>query len=85
MEKKKKRQGLPVLYEIKPDNSTLSPEFIKRLEEDAEAIKKANDAMNKAIKRKKGGKINKKPRGCGAAQRGFGKAMMCGGHMKGKK
>ena len=34
---------------------------------------------------KKGGKVSKKPRGCGAAQRGFGKAMMCGGHMKGKK
>jgi LysM repeat protein len=33
---------------------------------------------------KKGGSISK-PRGCGAAQRGYGKAMMCGGHMKGKK
>lgn len=33
---------------------------------------------------KKGGKVSKKPRGCGAAQRGFGKAMKYGGSMKGK-
>ena len=38
----------------------------------------------KGINKKKGGKISK-PRGCGAAQKGYGKAMKCGGYMKGKK
>ena len=47
-------------------------------------MEKAGGGAGMTVGRKKGGKMGK-PKGCGAAQRGFGKAMMCGGHVKGKK
>lgn len=48
--------------------------------------KKTGGSMKKKTTYKKAGSsVGKKPRGCGAAQRGYGKAMMCGGRVKGKK
>jgi len=50
----------------------------------AAGMEKAGGGAGMTVGRKKGGKMGK-PKGCGAAQRGYGKAMMCGGHVKGKK
>lgn len=46
--------------------------------------RKTGGSMKKTTYKKAGSSIGKKPRGCGAAQRGFGKAMMSGGRVKGK-
>jgi hypothetical protein len=45
--------------------------------------KSGEENPDMVIHRKKGGKVDK-PRGCGQAQRGYGKAMMGGGKIKTK-
>ena len=51
-------------------------------------MEKAGGGAGMTVGRKNGGKAGSKmgkPKGVGCAQRGYGKAMMCGGHVKGKK
>lgn len=48
-------------------------------------FKKGGSISKKTTYKSKGGRTASKPRGCGAATRGYGKAMMYGGRVKGKK
>jgi len=87
-----KASGIKNANKIRVGQKIIIPDDVKRKGPYGDITKKELESGNYDTSKtsrfgkdfKKGGSISK-PRGCGAAQRGYGKAMMCGGHMKGKK